>query len=343
MSLLKYALRRIIALIPILFGVLTMTFVLSRMLPGDPVRAILAAAGGSGVAPHVYAAMARQLGLDQPIVVQYFRFIFELFTGQWGVSVSIARNQPVWNLVMQRLPRTIDLAIFSIAIAAFLGIKAGVISAKYRNKPADNFVRSLALIGVAVPVFFLGMLMQFYMGHVLKWFPSTGYKNFIYEDPPTVTGFYIIDAVISGELYKIWDYLYHLIMPVLCLAFVTLASITRQTRSSMLEVLEMDYVRTARVKGLKERDVINTHALKNAMIPTATVIGLNLAALLDGAVITESTFGLVGIGKLLIDAISLNDYWVLNAVVFFITLLYVGTNLAIDMLYAILDPRIRYN
>ena len=131
-------------------------------------------------------------------------------------------------------------------------------------------------------------------------------------------------------------------MPVFCLAFVTLASITRQTRSSMLEVLEMDYVRTARAKGLKERDVINTHALKNAMLPTVTVIGLNLAALLDGAVITESTFGLVGIGKLLIDAISLNDYWVLNAVVFFITLLYVGTNLAIDLLYAILDPRIRY-
>jgi peptide/nickel transport system permease protein len=342
MSLLKYALRRIIALIPIVFGVITLTFVLSRMISGDPVRAILAAAGIPRPAPHVYAAMARQLGLDQPIIIQYFRFMFELFTGQWGVSVSIARNQPVWNLVMQRLPRTIDLAVFSIAIAAFLGIKAGVISAKHRNKPADNVVRSLALIGVAIPVFFLGMLMQYYLGHLLKIFPSTGYKNFVYEDPPTVTGFYIIDALISNEWYKIWDYLYHLIMPVFCLAFVTLASITRQTRSSMLEVLEMDYVRTARAKGLKERDVINTHALKNAMIPTITVIGLNLAALLDGAVITESTFGLVGIGKLLIDAISLNDYWVLNAVVFFITLLYVGTNLAIDMIYAILDPRIRY-
>ncbi|MHA1487495.1 MAG: ABC transporter permease [Promethearchaeota archaeon] len=243
---------------------------------------------------------------------------------------------------MQRLPRTIDLSIFSIIIAAFVGIKAGVISAKHRNKPADNVVRSLALIGVAIPVFFLGMLMQYYLGHILNLFPSTGYKNFVYENPPIVTGFYMIDAVISGELYKIWDYLYHLIMPVLCLSFVTLASITRQTRSSMLEVLETDYVRTARAKGCKERDVINTHALKNAMIPTATIIGLNLAALLDGAVITESTFGLVGIGRLLIDSIVLRDYWVLNAVIFFITLLYVGTNLAIDMIYAMLDPRIRY-
>ena len=319
-----------------------MTFILSRLIPGDPALAMLEAAGIAKPNRVVYNQMVKQLGLDQPLLVQYFKFIGDLLTGQWGVSVSIARNQPVWDLVMQRLPRTIDLSIFSIIIAAFVGIKAGVISAKHRNKPADNVVRSLALIGVAIPVFFLGMLMQYYLGHILNLFPSTGYKNFVYENPPIVTGFYMIDAVISGELYKIWDYLYHLIMPVLCLSFVTLASITRQTRSSMLEVLEMDYVRTARAKGCKERDVINTHALKNAMIPTATIIGLNLAALLDGAVITESTFGLVGIGRLLIDSIVLRDYWVLNAVIFFITLLYVGTNLAIDMIYAMLDPRIRY-
>ena len=312
------------------------------MIPGDPVLAMLEAAGIAKPNRVVYNQMVNQLGLDQPLLVQYFKFMGDLLTGQWGVSVSIARNQPVWDLVMQRLPRTIDLSIFSIIIAAFVGIKAGVISAKHRNKPADNVVRSLALIGVAIPVFFLGMLMQYYLGHILKLFPSTGYKNFVYENPPIVTGFYMIDAVISGEIYKIWDYLYHLIMPVLCLSFVTLASITRQTRSSMLEVLEMDYVRTARAKGCRERDVINTHALKNAMIPTATIIGLNLAALLDGAVITESTFGLVGIGLLLIDSIALLDYWVLNAVIFFITLLYVGTNLAIDMIYAMLDPRIRY-
>ena len=312
------------------------------MIPGDPVLAMLEAAGIAKPNRVAYNQMVNQLGLDQPLLVQYFKFMGDLLTGQWGVSVSIARNQPVWDLVIQRLPRTIDLSIFSIIIAAFVGIKAGVISAKHRNKSADNVVRSLALIGVAIPVFFLGMLMQYYLGHILNLFPSTGYKNFVYENPPIVTGFYMIDAVISGEIYKIWDYLYHLIMPVLCLSFVTLASITRQTRSSMLEVLEMDYVRTARAKGCRERDVINTHALKNAMIPTATIIGLNLAALLDGAVITESTFGLVGIGLLLIDSIVLLDYWVLNAVIFFITLLYVGTNLAIDMIYAMLDPRIRY-
>lgn len=342
MSLLKYAFRRILALIPTVFGVLTLTFILSRMMPGDPALAMLEASGIAKPNPVVHNAMIKKLGLDQPLIIQFFKFVADLFTGQWGVSVSIAKNQPVWDLIMQRLPRTIDLSIFSILIAAFLGIKAGIISATNRNKVKDTLVRGMALIGVAIPVFFLGMLLQFYFGYVLKIFPSTGYKNFIYDDPEHITGFYMIDALLAGELYKIWDYLYHLIMPVFCLSFITLASITRQTRSSMLEVLEMDYVRTARAKGCKEKDVINSHALKNALIPTITVIGMILAGLLDGTVLTESTFGLVGIGRLLIDAISLSDYWVLNAVVFFIAILYVFINLGTDMLYAILDPRIKY-
>ena len=338
----KYFFKRVLAMIPVTFGVLTLTFILSRMMPGDPVRAILQAAGIPRPAPHVYAAMSKQLGLDQPIIVQYFRYLGELFTGQWGISISIARNQQVWDLIIQRLPRTIDLAVFSMLIAAFIGIKAGVISATHRNKPRDTVVRGLALVGVAIPVFFLGMLVQYFLGHVWKIFPTTGYKDFIYEDPNFVTGFYIIDAIISGQLYLIWDYLYHMILPVFCLSFITLAGITRQTRSSMLEVLEQDYVRTARAKGCKERDVVNTHALKNALIPTVTVIGLSTASLLTGAVITESTFGLVGLGSLLISSIDLNDYWVLNAVVFLITLIFVFATLITDLLYGILDPRIRY-
>jgi peptide/nickel transport system permease protein len=339
---LKYFFRRLLAMIPVTFGVLTLTFILSRMMPGDPVRSMLEAQGIPRPNPEVYAAMAAQLGLDQPIIVQYFRYLAELFTGQWGISISIARNQPVWGLIVQRLPRTIDLSIFSMVIAATLGIKAGVISATHRNKPRDTIVRGFALLGVAIPVFFLGMLVQYFLGHVWPIFEPTGYKNFIYEDPEFITGFYIIDALFANEWYKIWDYLYHMILPVFCLSFITLAGITRQTRSSMLEVLEADYVRTARAKGCKERDVINSHALKNALIPTITVIGLSFAALLTGAVLTESTFGLVGIGNLLIHAIDLNDYWVLNAVVFLITLIFVFATLITDLLYGILDPRIRY-
>jgi peptide/nickel transport system permease protein len=339
---LKYFFRRLLAMIPVTFGVLTLTFILSRMMPGDPVRSMLEAQGIPRPNPEVYAAMAAQLGLDQPIIIQYFRYLAELFTGQWGISISIARNQPVWGLVVQRLPRTIDLAIFSMVIASTLGIKAGVISATHRNKSGDTLVRGFALLGVAIPVFFLGMLVQYFLGHVWPIFEPTGYKNFVFEDPEFITGFYIIDSLIANEWYKIWDYLYHMILPVFCLSFITLASITRQTRSSMLEVLEQDYVRTARAKGCKERDVINTHALKNALIPTITVIGLSFAALLTGAVITESTFGLVGIGNLLINAIDLNDYWVLNAVVFLITLIFIFATLVTDLLYGILDPRIRY-
>ncbi|MHA1757485.1 MAG: ABC transporter permease [Promethearchaeota archaeon] len=342
MSMIKYIIRRLIALIPVIFGVLTLTFILSRAMPGDPVLALLESRGIPRPAPELVKALRHQLGLDQPLIIQYFRYLAELFTGNWGYSVAIARNQPVWDLVMQRLPRTVDLAIFSMVIASFLGIRAGVISATHRNKARDTVVRGLSLFGVAVPVFFLGMLLQYFISYKLNWFPATGYKTNAYEDPPFVTGFYIIDALISGQYYKIWDYLYHLALPVFCLSFITLAGITRQTRSSMLEVLEQDYIRTARAKGCKERSVINTHALKNALIPTVTVIGLNFAGLLTGAVLTETTFGLVGIGALLVDAINLSDYWLLNALVFMIAIIFVVANLITDVLYAILDPRIRY-
>jgi peptide/nickel transport system permease protein len=339
---LKYFFRRVLAMIPVTFGVMTLTFILSRWMPGDPALAMLEAAGIAKPNPIVYRAMIKQLGLDQHIIIQYFKYLADLFTGNWGMSVSIARNQKVWDLIIQRLPLTIDLAIFSMVIASLLGIKAGVISSTHRNKSRDTIVRGMALLGVAVPVFFLGMLLQFIFGFVFPIFPTTGHKNFIYPDPEFVTGFYIIDSLLAGEVYKIFDYLYHMILPVFCLSFITLAGITRQTRSSMLEVLEQDYVRTARAKGCKEKDVISTHALKNALIPTVTVIGLSFAALLTGAVLTESTFGLAGLGDLLISAIDLTDYWVLSAVVFLITLIFIFATLFTDLLYGILDPRIRY-
>ncbi len=342
MSMLKYLFRRILAMIPVTFGVMTLTFILSRWMPGNPATAMLEAQGIAKPNPEAIAAMVKELGLDQPLVIQYFKYLADLFTGNWGVSISIARNQDVWTLIMQRLPLTIDLALFSMVIASLLGIKAGVISSTHRNKSKDTIVRGFALLGVAIPVFFLGMLVQFIFGFVYPIFPTTGHKDFIYENPEFVTGFYMIDSLISGEIYKIFDYLYHMILPVFCLSFITLAGITRQTRSSMLEVLEQDYVRTARAKGCKERDVINSHALKNALIPTVTVIGLQFAALLTGAVLTESTFGLAGIGNLLIHAIDLTDYWVLSAVVFLITLIFIFATLFTDLLYGILDPRIRY-
>ncbi|MFX1573994.1 MAG: ABC transporter permease [Promethearchaeota archaeon] len=342
MSLLKYILRRIVVMIPVLFGVLTLTFILTRLMPGDPIAARLAASGQHNPSEHLYHQMKCQLGLCDPIIIQYFRYIGELFTGHWGVSVSITRNQPVWDLVTERMPLTIDLTIFSMAIASFLGIKAGVISAVHRNKTTDTVVRGLALVGVALPVFFLGMLLQYFLGYVVNIFEPTGYLSNDIENPPYVTGFIIIDALLSGQYYVIIDYLWHMFLPVFCLSFIMLASVTRQTRSSMLEVMEQDYVRTARAKGCKEKVVIHSHTLRNALIPTVTIIGMSIAGLLGGAVLTETTFGLNGMGKLFVDAILLYDYWVLNALVFMITIIFIFANLMTDVIYAILDPRIRY-
>jgi ABC-type dipeptide/oligopeptide/nickel transport system permease component len=326
-------------MIPVLFGTLTLVFILSRLMPGDPILAYLPE---GKVDPVLYAQMRHNLGFDLPIYVQYFKYLGDLFVGNWGYSISINKGQDVWSLIMQRLPRTVDIAIFSMLIAGFLGIKTGVISAVHRNKPKDTILRGLALIGVAIPIFFMGMLLQFTIGYLVPIFPTTGFKTYEYGNPEYVTGFRMIDAFISGEFYMIGDYLYHLVLPVACLSFIILAGITRQSRSSMLEVLEQDYVRTARAKGCKEKDVINTHARKNSLIPTITVIGLSFAGLLSGAVLTETTFGLVGIGELLIASIRDVDYWVMNALVFVITIMFVSINLVTDIIYAMLDPRIVY-
>ncbi|MFW9828445.1 MAG: ABC transporter permease [Candidatus Thorarchaeota archaeon] len=345
MSLINYILKRVISLIPILLGVLTITFFLSRLLPGDPALAYLFNAHrilqGTAV-PDVYEQIKRQLWLDRPVILQYFKYIADLFTGNWGYSVAIRNGQDVWSLIMMRLPRTIDIAIFSMIIASFIGVRAGIISGTHRNKPRDTLIRSTALIGVSIPVFYLGILLQYVFGYKLDWFPSIGFKNMEFPDPPFITGFRLIDSLISGKLYMIPDYLLHLFLPVLCLSFITLAGITRQCRSSMLEVLDQDYVRTARAKGCREKDVIHVHAKRNSLIPTVTLIGLNFATVVTGAVLTETTFNLKGVAQLLVDSIRSSEYWIINALVFVFTLIFLFTNLAVDVMYAFIDPRIRY-
>lgn len=339
MSLINYIAKRLLAMIPVIFGAVTLTFILSRSMPGDPVLAFMPPGKPN---PALYAYWTEELGLNDPLITQYFLYLKDIFTGNWGFSFSIAKGMPVWELIMQRLPRTVDITVFSMIIASLVGIKTGVISAKHRNKFRDAFFRGLSLVGVAIPVFYLGMLLQYFLGYQLNLFPTTGFKSRAYTDPEFVTGFRIIDALLSGELYMIGDYLYHLALPVFCLSFITLAGIVRQSRSSMLEVLQQDYIRTARAKGCKEKDVINTHAKKNALIPTVTVIGLSIAGLLGGAVLTETTFDLKGMGQLFVRAILTSDYWVLNALVFFIAIIFVSANLMVDIIYGILDPRIRY-
>ncbi|MFX1320322.1 MAG: ABC transporter permease [Promethearchaeota archaeon] len=338
MSMLSYIAKRLVTLVPVLFGVLTLTFILSKLMPGDPVRLLLP----RNAPPGAYEALRHSLGFDQPIIVQYFRYIGDLFTGNWGTSISIEPGADVWDLIWERYPRTIELSFISVLIASFLGIKTGIIAAKHRNKWQDTTFRGLALIGVSIPVFWLGMMFQYVFTIQNDWLPSSGFKDPNYPAATYVTGFRLIDTIISGEFYLTIDYLTHLILPVSCLAFITLASITRQTRSSMLEVLQQDYIRTARAKGAKEKKVLHTHALKNALIPTITIIGLNFGGLLGGAILTETTFSLAGVGRMLLDAIRERDIFLINALVFFSATLFVLINLSIDVLYGVIDPRIRY-
>ena len=334
----KYILRRILASVPVLFGVLTITFILSRMMPGDPVLASLP----DRFDPDDYTAAYIRLGLNLPIIQQYFLYIGKLFTGDWGLSYVLNQGQPVWEIVMERFPRTFDIAIFAIVIAAIIGLKTGVISATNRNKWKDTLLRGIALIGVSIPIFWMGLILQYFLAYQLDWLPTANYKTPGIGDPPIITLNRMLDALLAGQMYLITDYLHHLILPIFCLTFITIAGITRQTRSSMLEVLEQDYVRTARAKGCKERDVVNTHARKNALIPTVTVIGLNFGGLLSGAVLTETTFNLHGLGEALISAIQNTDYWLLNAIVFLTTLVFIVINLGTDLIYGFVDPRIRY-
>ncbi|MFX1390181.1 MAG: ABC transporter permease [Promethearchaeota archaeon] len=338
MSLIKYLVKRIFTLIPVLIGIIILTFFLSRIIPGDPVLAYLE--GSYDI--EVYEKIRHDLWLDRPLGIQFIRYIKDLFTGNWGYSVSINNGQDVWSLIIQRLPRTIDIVFFSLIIAVYLGVKTGIISSRYKNSAADSVIRGISILGVSIPVFFLGILLQYYFVILIPIFPSTGFKNMTYKDPEFITGFRIIDSLISGEFYFITDYLFHLILPVFCLSFVILAGITRQSRSSMLEVLSQDYIRTARAKGVREKDVIRTHALKNSLIPTITIVSLNFATILAGAFLIEATFNINGLGTLFIDAILKYDYWVTNAVIFIVAILFLIFSIINDIAYAIIDPRIRY-
>ena len=340
MSFGKYITKRLLAMIPVVLIVLSLTFIFSRMGENDAAELILSARGLKWTLEQ-YQALYHQLGLDRPIIVQYFEYLGQLFTGQWGESLNYSPGEPVFSLIWKRLPITIDLTLFTVILSSYLGIKIGVISSRHRNKIQDTLARGFALVGTTVPIYILGIFFQAIFATQLNLVDPTGYQTSGWGRPPIVTGFYWIDSLIAGQLYRVPDYFAHLILPVSCLTIITLASIVRQTRSSMLEVLEQDYIRTARAKGCKEKDVIHKHALKNALMPTVTIIGFNIAGLLGGAVLTEYTFGLDGMGALYLFAVTQYDYYLLNAIVFIFTMILIFTTLITDLLYSYLDPRIR--
>ncbi len=337
MSAIKYIIRRLLLSIPVLLGTITITFFLVNMMAVDPIALMM----GTHYNPEQYAFLSHKYGFDQPILARYFVFLGNLFTGEWGQSIVISRGTDVWNFIIPIFPRTLELALFAIVFAAFIGILSGVVSATNRNKAKDTVIRGFSLVGVAMPVFWLGLLMQLLFAYVLDWFPAQGYNTVWFPEPQHVTGLPTLDCLLTGELDLFWDRVRHLILPGITLGLIYIASFARQTRSSMLEVMEQDYIRTARAKGCSETAVVYKHALRNSLIPTTTLIGMDFAGLLGGAVLTESVYNYKGMGYFLIMAISRGEYFLIIAMVFLLTLIFVIASIVTDVIYAFLDPRIR--
>ena len=303
----KYLLRRLLHVVPVLLGVTLITFSLLHLIPGDPAQIL---AGPDASAADV-AAMREAMGLNKPLMVQYLDYLTGLFQGDMGRSMSTGR--PVLDELMDRFPNTVILAIAGVGVAVLLGVPVGVVAAIRSRTLVDHGSMIFALLGISAPAFWLGFMLMMIFSVQLGWLPSAGYRT------PA-----------------------HLVLPAFTLGTGAMAIVARMTRSSLLEVLRQDYVNTARAKGLREMVVISKHALRNAMIPTTTVVGLSFGSLLGGAVLTEMVFAWPGLGRLIVYAIGIRDLPVVQGAVLLLALTFVLVNLAVDLIYVVIDPRVRY-
>ena len=337
-----YVLKRLGILVPTFLGITLLTFSLIRMIPGYPVEVM---AGERGLNPQLHAAALKRLGLDQPLPVQYMGYLNQLAHGNLGASLNTQAT--VWSEFKVLFPATLELALVALLFALVVGMTAGVIAAVKRGTLADHGVMTVALTGYSMPIFWWGLLLILVFSVGLGWTPVSGRLSLAFDVPPH-TGFMLIDAwraeLADPEINKgaLWDAVRHLILPALVLGTIPLAVIARMTRSSMLEVLREDYVRTARAKGLSPARVIFIHALRNALIPILTVIGLQVGTLMGGAVLTETIFSWPGIGKWLIDAIGRRDYPVVQNGILLVATMVILTNFLVDILYGVANPRIRH-
>ena len=338
----RIILRRLMLLIPVLVGITLVTFTLARVVPKN-VAYVWAGAQGFRATPEAAAQLTRQYHLDAPIAVQYFHYMTDLLRGDLGTSPVTTR--PVMSEIRQFLPHTIELAVSATLLSVLLGLPIGVISAARRNSVVDHLSRLTALLGVSMPVFWLGLLLQLVFYFWLGLVPDPGGRlsnRIRYTSPvQNVTGFLMVDTALTGNWVAFQDALIHLILPTLTLALPQVAMISRMTRSSMLEVLGQDYIRTSRAKGLSERVVTYRHALRNALIPVTTVVGLSLAWLLTGSVVTEVVFYWPGLGRYGVEAILAFDFPGVMAFTIIGACVFVFANLATDVLYMRLDPRLR--
>ena len=331
----KLLLHRLLYVIPTFIGIVALTFFLIRLAPGDP---ILLMAGEHGVSPERYAELRQQLGFDQPILLQFTGYLWQVLNGNLGISV--VTKTPVLEEFGKLFPATLELAIIAMILAVSIALPAGVLAAVKRNTIIDHSITAVSLVGYSMPIFWWALLLILLFSVNLGWMPVAGRLNFIY-DIESVTGFMLIDTVLAGDRDAFLDALRHLTLPAIVLATIPLAVITRMTRSSMLEVLKQDYIRTARAKGLSESAVIFKHALRNALIPVITVIGLQTSILMTGAILTETIFSWPGIGKWLLEAVYRRDYPVVQGGVLLIAGLVILVNTVVDMLYVVINPRLR--
>lgn len=330
-----YIVKRLAVLIPVLLGMTLIVFSIIHAIPGDPAETIL----GDKATEQSKQALREQLGLDKPWLQQYGTYLSELAHGDLGDSIRT--RQPIAREMVPYLAATLELTVASMFFAVVVGMNAGIVSAWKRNSWFDYVSMVIALVGVSMPIFWLGLMEQWIFANKLHWLPSIGRMNS--RDPvEAVTHLAIIDAIIGGRMEQVWTVIKHLILPSIALGTIPMAVIARITRSSMLEVMDADYIRTARAKGLSSFQVVYKHALKNAAIPVLTVVGLQTGSLLGGAVLTETIFAWPGIGRYIFEAISSRDYPVIQSGILIIAFLFVIINLIVDLLYAVLDRRIHY-
>ncbi|PSH64524.1 ABC transporter permease subunit [Phyllobacterium sophorae] len=332
----KFFVGRASVMILTFIGVSIIAFSFIRMLPGDPVALL---SGERVMSPERHAAISHELGFDRPIVIQYLDYLWGVMRGDFGTS--IVTKQPVLDQFFQLFPATLELSLCAITFAVLLGIPAGVFAAIKRGSFFDQAIMGTALIGFSMPIFWWGLLLIMLVSNTLHWTPVSGRISLMFFFP-SVTGFMLIDSLISGQAGAFKSAISHLILPTIVLGTIPLAVIARQTRSAMLEVLSEDYVRTARAKGLSPLRVIGVHALRNAMIPVVTTIGLQVGVMLAGAILTETIFSWPGIGKWLVDSVSRRDYAVIQGALLIIAATIMLVNLAVDLLYGLINPRIRH-
>ncbi len=334
MRFVSYIARRIIGIFGVLLGVSLITFFISHALPADPAAAALS----SHASNEQVAQYRRDLGLDRPVVEQYVTYLGGLLRGDFGRSIRTQR--PVIDDLRAFLPATVELSLGALLVAVFLGIPLGVLSSLSRNRLPDHFVRLFSLLGGSVPIFFLGLLLISVFYNQLGWFPAGGRIDTFVTPPPHVTGLFVLDSILAGDMDALKSSLHHLILPSFTLGYYSTAVTARMTRSSMLEVLGQDYVRTARAKGLPQRIVVARHALRNALVPIITVVGILFGSLLSGAVLTETVFSWPGLGGYATTSATGVDFPAVMGVTVIAAMLFPVLSMLVDLLYTRLDPRI---